>query len=973
MPSADLRKQIMRRMMNLYRANIALVFFVWIASLPIDLFAEVEIIPVSIAATETASATGISSATGAACATEVACGSKCASCTEPLELTLENLFHKEKLYGKTPSSVAWSFDGSYLAYCWNVYDATGSDVWLYDPKTGQTRQLTNVERFAPFDPEAQKIADAAKNEAAQKKKEAETDKEKSDGPKKDNQKSDDQKSEKKDEKIPDYAGVASFVWSETSPEMIVSYKNDLYRLDVPKNTIQRLTKTKEEELRFLYTKKGDGYIFWRGSSMIRVYFGDSYIEEIFPNIPEGQNVDQLILSPDQEWLAIAASKSTGGETPARKVGYVSYRDRFAKWQEHDRPLAEDKESADREQWIYLQKVNGRIHSGTENIATEVFHHPGGEQKLRITTPKWSEKSDKIVFRTYDPKTEEIGISIARIDSTDKAMLVHHARNSGYVRSPEWIQPEFTMDGEKIVAVFEDSGFRQPWLIDPIYQGKIPVARGNFDAAPIDYDQDGKTLFVLANKEHPARKDLYAVDLATGAMTRITQKDGIYTNPVFSEDGKRFAALFTNWDQPVELAAGEVPSTSEAILTQSHSEELAQLNQLKPQLFSYPNSMKQTINGMVFLPPNLTKEDKPPIMVYTYGGPLGTDSMVKYGGFGTYNYRFPMYMAKRHGYIAAVIDPRGSSNYGALFENASWQQPGKPQVDDLAEGVNYLVKEFGGDPQRVAIYGWSFGGFVTQMALYTKPDVFTVGMAGAGPTEWENYYGSYTSATISKSQENQPDQQKFSLLPLAKNLKGRLMLLHGIEDTNVLFQDTVKVYQALVKAGKGQQVELVLDTTGDHHMNGDMKYNDIFWFFEDFLMRTLGGGYKNLSENKPASASSCRDNHEAGLGNDCKFNTDWQPKEDDKTPWWQVDLQEPHHLTGTEIFWQSNEAEIQYKVEGSQNGQEWITLADWTKNKEKDRSQRQYFEKESIRYVRVAVTGAKEGTALGITNFMAFGR
>ncbi|MGC9328640.1 MAG: prolyl oligopeptidase family serine peptidase, partial [Candidatus Hinthialibacter sp.] len=684
-------------------------------------------------------------------------------------MTLENLFHNEKLFGKEPKDLAWSHDGAMLAYRWNVYNATGYDVWLYEAESGKTRQLTNVEMFASFEAEAQKIAEAnRKKQEGEDEEKEETQDEKQPGP--------------SGEKIPDYSGVASFVWSETKTEMIVSYKNDLYWLDVKNDAIKRLTKTKEEERGFLFTKDGDGYIFWRGAAMIRVLFEDSFIEEIYPNIPEGRHADQLILSPDQKWLAIMASKSKNGNHSPRKVGYVSYKDRFAKWREHDRPLAEDPDPAQKEQWIYLQKVNDRIHSGTENAALEIFHHPGGDKKLQITTPDWSEDSDQIVFRSYDPQTEEIFIYTAKIDSTEKAKPIHHARNSGYVRSPNRIRPIFTPDGENVVAVFEDSGFRQPWMIDPIYQGKIPIVRGNFDALPIDYDEEGKVLFVLSNKEHPVRKDLYAVTMETGEMERITLKDGVYSDPVIADNGKRFAALFTNWDQPIELVVGEIPAQDEEILTDSHSSELAQLNQLKPQLFSYPNQHKQTVHGMVFLPPHLNQEDKPPIMIYTYGGPLGSDSMVKYGGFGTYNYRFPMYMAKRHGYIAAVIDPRGSSNYGALFENANWEQPGKPQVEDLAEGVEYLVEEYGGDPHRTALYGWSFGGFVTQMALYAKPEVFAVGMAGAGPTEWENYYGSYTLSTISDSQDNQPDQRKYSLLPLAKNLKGRLLLLHGVEDT-----------------------------------------------------------------------------------------------------------------------------------------------------------------------------------------------
>jgi dipeptidyl aminopeptidase/acylaminoacyl peptidase len=200
----------------------------------------------------------------------------------------------------------------------------------------------------------------------------------------------------------------------------------------------------------------------------------------------------------------------------------------------------------------------------------------------------------------------------------------------------------------------------------------------------------------------------------------------------------------------------------------------------------------------------------------------------------------MYMAQKHGYITCTIDPRGMSGYGGLFESSNWEQPGKPQVEDLTDGVKYLIANMGADSKKVGIYGWSFGGFQTQMCMYTAPDVFTLGIAGAGPTEWQNYNTWYTGGVIGFSRVGKPeDLDKYSLTKLAKNLKGPLMLLHGMEDTNVLFQDTVKVYQALLKAGKGPLVELVVDPTGGHGLGGDIKAKDQYLIYEGFLLRRWG--------------------------------------------------------------------------------------------------------------------------------------
>ena len=131
-----------------------------------------------------------------------------------------------------------------------------------------------------------------------------------------------------------------------------------------------------------------------------------------------------------------------------------------------------------------------------------------------------------------------------------------------------------------------------------------------------------------------------------------------------------------------------------------------------------------------------------------------------------------------------------------------------------------------------------------MCLYTAPEVFQVGIAGAGPTEWENYNSWYATGTIGPSGTDKPEQKKYSLLPLAKNLEGKLLLIHGMEDTNVLFQDTVKVYRELLKAGKETHVELFLDPTGSHGLGGDVKRVNRYRKYEEFLLRTLGSAKKD---------------------------------------------------------------------------------------------------------------------------------
>jgi dipeptidyl aminopeptidase/acylaminoacyl peptidase len=301
------------------------------------------------------------------------------------------------------------------------------------------------------------------------------------------------------------------------------------------------------------------------------------------------------------------------------------------------------------------------------------------------------------------------------------------------------------------------------------------------------------------------------------------------------------ANFQRFGTVRELVRVNTVTGCQQTLTDSHPESTKKLVTVRPEIFSYKNRHGHDIYGLMFKPDHWSKTDRRPLLVYVYGGPLGMRKDVVEGFYQSNSYFFARYMAEKHGYVCVTIDPRGMSGYGSFFEKANFQQVGKPQVEDLVDGVKFLIANYGVDAKRVGIHGWSFGGFQTQMCLYTQPDVFAAGISGAGPTEWENYNAWYSTATIGDSRTGQPDLGKFSLLPLAKNLKGHLLLIHGMEDPNVLYQDTVRVYRELLKAGKETLVELFLDPSGHHGLGGDVTPLALHRKYEDFLVRYLGTG------------------------------------------------------------------------------------------------------------------------------------
>ena len=182
------------------------------------------------------------------------------------------------------------------------------------------------------------------------------------------------------------------------------------------------------------------------------------------------------------------------------------------------------------------------------------------------------------------------------------------------------------------------------------------------------------------------------------------------------------ANFVRYGQLTELVAQDGTKKAKQ-LTDSHPEKAKQLTSVKPEFFTYENRHGHAISGMMFKPKKWRKSKKHPLLIYVYGGPLGSRHSVNDGSYSSDGYFFQMYMAQKHGYVTIVVDPRGQSGYGGLFEKSNYEQVGKPQVEDLVDGVKYMQENFNIDDEKVAIYGWSFGGFQTQMCLYTEPDVF----------------------------------------------------------------------------------------------------------------------------------------------------------------------------------------------------------------------------------------------------------
>lgn len=778
----------------------------------------------------------------------------------------------------------------------------GSDLHIYDFEKEVMTRLTSVSVMAKFQASTRKVekdriekfkkAQAKKKSAEQDKKE----KTKSTSSKTDQKKLGDQVSEKdaEDEKAPRYSGISSFRWHPTGHEILFTSGGEIYHIKIGDSEPKRLTRTQDSERSVQFLPDGSGYLYMRDGNLFRVRKGQTLIEQIDPSLGSGESMSSYRISPDGTKLVIQTRKGNSPFSSDRKVKIVNYRGRFAEVREYNRVVSDDP-VVEQEVFIYFYDLSK--HENEEAKLKLVYKTKLNSPRDAVSTPAWSLDSKQVTFADFHFEDENVGIYTAAFpvdkkseakgsadaksgpsksrksnqgkskdeqkdqkksgdakmtddqSQADKkkpeekplAKLQYRFLHFGGPNTPRMIEPRFLKDSSKIVFVSEQSGFRHLHKLDTTYQTVVPITQGNYEVYLQDVSKDRKYALVTSTKTSAARTMAYRIDLETNEMVALTEMAGNYSSVAISQDGTRMVGNYSTFGKLTELVRVNQKARKEQfkVLTDSHSPAAKEITKPIPEFFTYKNREGQILHGTLFKPAGWKKTDKRPCMIYVYGGPLGTRHSVVDGSYRSDSYFFAYYMAEVHGFVTVTIDPRGQSGYGALFEKSNFKQVGKPQVNDLVDGVKHLVENYGVDSKRVGLHGWSFGGFQTQMCLYTEPDVFAAGIAGAGPTEWENYNKWYSTGTIDRSAAGKLDQQKYSLLPLAKNLKAKLLLVHGMEDSNVLYQDTVRVYRELIKAGKETLVELFLDPTGGHGLGGDVKRLGKYRKYEEFFVRTLG--------------------------------------------------------------------------------------------------------------------------------------
>ncbi|GHA69344.1 peptidase S9 [Pontibacter akesuensis] len=462
-----------------------------------------------------------------------------------------------------------------------------------------------------------------------------------------------------------------------------------------------------------------------------------------------------------------------------------------------------------------------------------------KQQMRATSiygPVWSKdgKHAVVVARSEDNKDRWI---LELDPATGKLTVLDRQRDEAWINGPGigygtgdigWMP-----DNKRVWFHSEENGYSHLYTVDVSSGQKKALTSGKFEVSDVRMSDSGKYFYFKANKVHPGEQHFYRMPVNGGELTQLTSMTGAHEVSL-SPDEKNLAIRYSFSNKPWELyVMDNKKGAKPKQVTESLTDEFKSYNWREPEVISFKASDGADVYARIYQPKNPTPNG--PAVVFVHGAGYLQNAHKWWSSYFR-EYMFHNFLADQ-GYTVLDIDYRGSAGYGRDVRTGIYQFMGGKDLSDHVDGAKMLVDKYKVDPKRIGIYGGSYGGFITLMAMFTEPDVFAAGAALRSVTDWAHYNHGYTSNILNTPQTDSLAYAKSSPIYYAEGLKGALLIAHGMVDTNVHFQDVVRLTQRLIELGKDNW-ELAVYPVENHGFTEPASWTDeykrIYKLFEENL-------------------------------------------------------------------------------------------------------------------------------------------
>lgn len=595
-------------------------------------------------------------------------------------------------------------------------------------------------------------------------------------------------------------------------------------------------------------------------------------EDLAPNRPKmiplnGKRVQGIALSPDERFITFQLSRrardakrtiipnyvtETGftEDIPARsKVGSPQGSSEFGIYDTKNDTvlfLSTGQIPGIFEMPEYLKEYKKDVPKKKEGEEEKATPSKGEKKKAPKRKPRevmfmgltWSDDGSKAVMSILSMDHKDRWIVQLHPDSA-KVTLLDRQHDEAWISGPgimSWRSGAslgWMPDNRRIWFQSEVSGYSHLYLLDTLTGEKRALTSGQFEVSGLRMSRNKKHWYFTTNEVHPGVRHFYRMPIEGGKRTQITSMEG--RNDVsLSPDEKTLAIRFSTGNRPWEIYfMPNKPGAKGRKVTQSTKQGFDAYPWRMPEVLTFEARDGAQVYARLYRPENPTPNG--PAVVFVHGAGYLQNAHKWWSSYYR-EYMFHNFLVD-NGYTVLDIDYRASSGYGRDWRTGIYRFMGGKDLTDHVDGADFLVQNYDVDPKRIGIYGGSYGGFITLMAMFTTPDVFAAGAALRPVTDWAHYNHWYTSNILNVPYADSTAYIRSSPIYHAEGLKGALLICHGMVDVNVHYQDAIRLAQRLIELRK-ENWELASYPVEGHSFTEPTSWADeykrIYKLFEDNL-------------------------------------------------------------------------------------------------------------------------------------------
>jgi dipeptidyl aminopeptidase/acylaminoacyl peptidase len=561
---------------------------------------------------------------------------------------------------------------------------------------------------------------------------------------------------------------------------------------------------------------------------------------------DGQSVRNISISPDGRFISYRANsfppkrKSTIVPNYITESGYttdIRGREKVGEPQGTSRFFIYDRQADS----VFEVKTDSI--EGIRDLPDYVKDYPSELEKrkkenalreVNFYTASWSPMGSHLVLdiRAQDHKDRWL---MLWDNASRKLKLLDRQHDNAWIGGPGMWSTGW-IDENHFWYQSEVTGYSHLYSVDVNTGVKKAFTSGKYEVLDAQLSNDKKYFYITTNEVEPAQHQYYRLRIADSKTERITTMTGANEVTV-SPDEKTIAILYSYTNKPWELYLQENKPGGklQQVTNKAQSEEFKSYPWRDAEVVTFTARDGAVVHGRIYKPahPDVHK----PAVIFVHGAGYLQNAHKWWSDYFR-EYMFNNLLAD-NGYYVMDIDYRGSAGYGRDWRTAIYRHMGGKDLTDNVDAADYLVKNYGVNPKNIGLYGGSYGGFITLMAMFTTPDVFAAGAGLRSVSDWANYNHGYTSNILNEPYNDSLAYKRSSPIYYVQGLKGHLLMCHGMVDQNVHFQDIVKVTQRLIELGKNNW-ELAVYPMEDHGFVEPSSWTDeykrIFKLFETVLKK-----------------------------------------------------------------------------------------------------------------------------------------